>query len=238
MYAAMLVVLLLAGIEVGYWPVDDSGGVEYVMQIHPDDVSTFVRIGKVESHVPSGVRNIRVCRFQIGTEALQQIEPPQGSTAEARAAERRAQGLPYETAKQEPRKPQSGSTVLTRLLPGASPRVEPQPQPPRGGKQPSSSVEEDFTRLVGGQAKPAAKEPAPTLAANSPPAPAKKTPENDALDKPASSGWWISLMLGLLGSLGGNVYLGWITWETRTRYRALVRRYRKLERNQAEEFLA
>jgi hypothetical protein len=34
-------------------------------------------------------------------------------------------------------------------------------------------------------------------------------------------------VLALFGSLGGNVYMGWITWETRARYHALVRRRKR-----------
>ena len=41
----------------------------------------------------------------------------------------------------------------------------------------------------------------------------------------ATKPWWpLTLtLLGLFGSLGGNFYLGWVTWDIRGRYRRLVR---------------
>ena len=49
----------------------------------------------------------------------------------------------------------------------------------------------------------------------------RAAPEATAASKP-----WMTLILTLLGlfaSLGGNVYFLWITWDTRKRYRTLVR---------------
>jgi hypothetical protein len=34
-------------------------------------------------------------------------------------------------------------------------------------------------------------------------------------------------LVGLFGSLSGNVYLGWLFWETRQRYRSVLRRKRE-----------
>ena len=54
-------------------------------------------------------------------------------------------------------------------------------------------------------------------------------------EPPKSTGSFTAVVLVLLGSLGGNVYMGWITWETRGRYHALVRRRKKGERHSRED---
>jgi hypothetical protein len=65
------------------------------------------------------------------------------------------------------------------------------------------------------------------------------TGPNDAKSTPeASSGdrWWPLLlaMLGLFGSLGFNVYLGWIAWDLHGRYQDVVADLHDLE-NQFDE---
>ncbi len=46
-----------------------------------------------------------------------------------------------------------------------------------------------------------------------------------APDKEPEKPWPVFMLVlaGLLGSVSGNLYLGWITWETRSRYRRLLR---------------
>jgi hypothetical protein len=57
-------------------------------------------------------------------------------------------------------------------------------------------------------------------------APASPAPDETASGQPDEPrrpwGALLATLMGLFASLGGNAYLGWITWETRRRYRQAV----------------
>ncbi len=55
---------------------------------------------------------------------------------------------------------------------------------------------------------------------------AKATPEPGPVPDEESKPWkpLVIVLALLLGSISGNLYLGWITWDTRGRYRRLLRR--------------
>jgi hypothetical protein len=60
--------------------------------------------------------------------------------------------------------------------------------------------------------------------------PDEKQPKSEHTTSKETPKPWTPLMavvIVLCGSLGGNLYMGWITWETRARYHALVRRRKK-----------
>ena len=59
--------------------------------------------------------------------------------------------------------------------------------------------------------------------------PWQEGPQQDQTEKPWT--FLIVALFTLFGSIGANVYLGWITWNTRSRYRSLVeaRRYSELQ---------
>jgi hypothetical protein len=54
---------------------------------------------------------------------------------------------------------------------------------------------------------------------------AAASPGDEAEEEPKPWTPLIATVVALFGSLGLNVYMGWITWDTRTRYRQLVDRY-------------
>jgi hypothetical protein len=56
--------------------------------------------------------------------------------------------------------------------------------------------------------------------------PQTTSPQSPQADKNEPQKQWpllMAVLAGLLGSVSGNLYLGWITWETRSRYRRLLR---------------
>ena len=63
---------------------------------------------------------------------------------------------------------------------------------------------------------------------------AKPPPKETSTEPPASWGPFTAIVVALLGSLGGNLYMGWITWDTRARYHALVRRRKRADHDARE----
>lgn len=195
MQSAILgVSLCLLGVDVGWQPLA-TGGVEYIIQIDPQELNLIRREG-AESSVPFEVKDIRRHRIVIGTDKLPRTPPP---------PEKEKPSAPATGSFREGGKPGTPSTMGLRGWPPPDASKEPAGPPKQGG--PESKPKEPA-----GGGKSATENKAP---------PSGKPDE--------TTGWWwpLGLMLGLLGSLGGNVYLGWITWETRARYRALLRRRRK-----------
>jgi len=192
MQSAILgVSLCLLGVDVGWRPIE-TGGVEYIIQIDPQELNLIRREG-AESSVPVDVKDIRRHRIVIGTDKLPRIAPPpEGPSA------------PPFGSFREPGKPGTSSKVT---LPG---------WPPAGAPKESA-----------GEVKQEGPDAKPKKAAGGKAATENKAPPSGKPEETTGWSWPLGLLLGLLGSLGGNVYLGWITWETRARYRALLRRRRK-----------
>ena len=71
-----LLLLAAGGINYG-WKPDDQGGVEYVIQIPPDQLQELQRIGQVSSAIDPAVRG-HVSRIvvQVGEGPLPRITPP------------------------------------------------------------------------------------------------------------------------------------------------------------------
>jgi len=192
MQSAILgVSLCLLGVDVGWRPIE-TGGVEYIIQIDPQELNLIRREG-AESSVPVDVKDIRRHRIVIGTDKLPRIAPPP----------ERPSAPPFGSFREADKRGTSSKITL----PGKAPADFPKEPASSGKSGPDGGPKE-----AAGGGKSATENKAP---------PSGKPDE--------TTGWWwpLGLMLGLLGSLGGNVYLGWITWETRARYRALLRRRRK-----------
>ena len=186
--------MCLLGVDVGWRPLP-TGGVEYIIQIDPQELS-LIRREEAESAVPAEVKDIRRHRIVIGTDKLPRIAPP---------PEKEKPSAPAIGAFREADKPGTSSKIT---LPGRPPADFPKEPASSGKGDPEAKPKEAAS---GGKSATEDKAPPPS-----------GRPEE-------TTGWWwpLGLMLGLLGSLGGNLYLGWITWETRARYRALLRRRRK-----------
>lgn len=73
----LLLLLAAGGITYG-WKPDDRGGVEYIIQVPPDQLQELPRLGQISSTIDPAVRG-RVSRVvvQIGEGPLPQITPPE-----------------------------------------------------------------------------------------------------------------------------------------------------------------
>jgi len=196
------VALGIVGWTAGWQPVK-SGGMEYIIQIHPQEVETILREGSIESDVPASLKDIRRYRIVFGTETPPRITPPEKPPAPAAA--------PGGQAAEPPRKPMPSKIRLPGSWPSDPPHGS---RKAAGPEEPLGSPKEKPPAATGqtatGKKSDATTKPAPPPLA----------------EEPAGSRWPLGLGLGLLGSFGGNIYLGWITWETRARYRTLLRRRR------------
>ncbi len=243
MHALMLGIAWgLLGLDVGWRPAA-GGGVEYIIQIAPHELEVFKAYG-IEGDIPPQLKDIRMYRVVVGNDVLPREDPPPQSASVSGRSSHSSSSSPFSL----PIPPQtkaynpfaSLSSFVSRYPFGQvsenstrgdskldSTRPEsPKAPPARPRSQSTDSGAERW--WADGQSKV---ERVPTHGA------AKGTQEvPQQIPKP-----WLPftvVVLALFGSLGGNLYMGWITWETRARYHALVRRFRRrgnrLERDRGD----
>ena len=201
---AICAAVLVLGIDVGWQPLPD-GGVEYIIQIEPEMLDTLRRGEDLGSDIPSNL-DVRSYRITVGTGKLPRKGHDQSTGTRTGAKESKTKDLtarmfadPFFGSSASSRSPSDSFLFRT---PG---KLAPAPDSkPLGGRQ--VTFEEPAAEQKPTQTQP----------------PGNTSP-TQAPDKP----WWpLTLALAtLFGSLGGNVYLGWITWDTRSRYRVLLTKF-------------
>jgi len=123
-----------------------------------------------------------------------------------------------------------GNQPVPRKLPETAPATPPLPGPSSPGPSHTSGTPGEPRPLpVDPQGHPITERPAAFLqtAGATPaeqPGPEKSAAEKSRADShsPTPALPVVLLSIGLFASLGGNVYLGWIGWEARRRWRALL----------------
>ena len=195
-----LVLMLAAaslGVDYGWQPAGDDGDLEYIIQIEPAALESLRsgRMPYLSSRIPPEVRGVRRFRIQIGTDEL----PREGVA------------------------PRVEDPIATLDPPVEAP--VPLVFVPNPASRPLvhqkavyfETADEEENR---GEIPP---EPATSTGSSDP----REIREAQATDSPtdeAPKPWWplAFTLLGLFASLGGNVYLGWIAWDMRGRYRAAL----------------
>lgn len=67
---------LLLGVDVGWAPLPNGGGMEYLIQLSPNDLEA-IRSGEAwMTDIPLSVGEVRAYRITMGTGALPRIDPP------------------------------------------------------------------------------------------------------------------------------------------------------------------
>jgi len=205
----LCVAAALLGVGAGWQPAPE-GGVVYLIQIEPHVLDRLAsgEITAVGSDVPPFVKDIRSYQISVGTAELPRELPP---ATELPATELPATELPV-TEPQPPAQvdlpsafepgqvqsmwpPKAESPAVPQLL-------DPDPVGRKMELQPASYAAE---------------------ATESSPSPSDVKPQPYEPDEPAKP--WLPLTVALLvlfASLGGNLFMGWITWDARCRYRALL----------------
>ena len=183
-----------------------DGGAEYIIQIDPDTLQSLEPKEDLRSYIPAQARDVRPSQIRviIGKDKLPRILPSaKESPAPPQASSLKPQASPpvvYPFGKGLP------SFMTNRGMQGSY--LAPGPLRPDPASRPMAEQQAGFVEPAGGSKSETAAAPPPSA----PPEPSKP---------------WLPLMatVVLLGvSFTGNIYLGWIFWETRDRYLRLLDR--------------
>ncbi len=205
------IAVVALGIDVGWQPLPE-GGVEYLIQIEPD-VFERLKSGDIEaiaSDVPTHVRDIRTYRVFVGTAELPR-ELPSTAKPLIDPFKNRPPVRPLEPGGFD----DATSLTDTVEMPFAPDSPFPESLPANPGVKPISA--EPVAYIAPGGGLPSAPSGSPSDA------PAVQ--EADA----APSKPWLPLtaaVFAFFASFGINVYLGWMAWDNRYRYRELLLRDR------------
>jgi len=238
---ACVIAAAAVAVDTGWQPVE-GGGYEYIIQIEPSLVDILVQGEAVTSEVPAALQSVRRYRVVVGSGKLPRIDPPavKAPAAEPAASQPLPLGPPPTEPAAEPAPLEPAPTNPAAGQPPAS--AAPAAEGPTASAPPPtpSELKEDSAPTPPAVvAEPIAVEPPPIrfpdaaqpeqLAGHETAQPAAEEGSGSgATTGPPARPWGALLLVavGLFASLSGNVYLGWITWGTRKRYRALVRRSR------------
>jgi hypothetical protein len=217
---------VLLSVEAGWQPLPE-GGVEYLIQIEPQLLETLKSGQPIQSDVPSYVKDVRALRVTVGTAELpRQLPAAQGESPNAAAVE--AAPRPVDPFLPRAAVPSNWPDLSGNLPPLGQPDAQ-SPAAPKMIKPPPDSKPmdaqaagylEESTAAAGHRAPAEGWSADPPARSPSEQQPGREEPRQEATEKP-----WAPLIIALFtlfGSFGANVYLGWITWSTRSRYRSLV----------------
>lgn len=219
------------GIDFG-WERDAKGNVEYTIRLEPQTLEALKSGNDIFSDLPPALRRVRSYRLTMNPAPL----PNQGILPEATAEQTEQPSLPAAVTATKPT-----TTPDSPVVP-----AEYQTAPQAVSADPSNDGAEG--PLLGPATGAAALPQKPislladrTLAGNSVPVPVHRAihedsgspsdvvpPGVDPNGQAPSRPWWpLTLcLLGLFASLGGNLFLGWVTADQRGKYRDLVERLR------------
>jgi hypothetical protein len=205
-----------------------GGGIDYVIQIAPRELDVFMQEKHIVVDILPKLREIHSIHVVIGDAVLPQEEPLKPASATAKPAVLPAwpdfstgPASPYRSSSYNP----FAALTSTWGYPfgqSASPARRPRDSEPAKPPGESATPGPKKTRF---DAWP--NDDQPKLDHSAPRETAKETRKDTSKEPPKSSFPFTVAVVALLGSLGGNVYMGWITWDTRVRYHALVRRRNK-----------
>lgn len=245
-----------ASVEVGWRPLP-GGGMQYLIQLDPATVEVLLRTGQaIDSYIPPQVKDVRGFQIGVGTGKLPRIDPP--ATAQRSDTQKPPDTAAVPPSSVGTRKGPGLGSLAPPGSPFSLPKAhgpESAGRPPFGGLKSPPWVTEKVDSST--KEEPPRQLPAdPSSRPFSEKPPAKSAPgkasaatfeqwvghkeESDKHESSAAAGQretvparpWTALTLalaGLFGSLGGNVYLGWLLIETRRRYRAALRRLKRVE---------
>ncbi|HEX4130065.1 MAG TPA: hypothetical protein VHZ24_08475 [Pirellulales bacterium] len=198
--AALLVALSTVGIDYGWEPAD-GGGIQYIVQIDPRMFDAMKNGGAVSSDLPQIPGGIRGYRVVVGTGPL----PHQGEPL--------------------PQEPAGGPALAPSATTPTQPSIEAAP-PANAEASSSPSAQRTFApaeSIAPPSAAVAMTTPKPTLDEPHSTTAAAHVDHPVGQSSPLAEKAALLTLIGLFASLGGNVYLGLVTWTQRLRFGRLVR---------------
>ena len=194
MCGTMLCVAVVAlGIDVGWQQLPD-GGMEYVVQLEPQTVELLRTGVEIPSDIPANLKNLRRLRITVGTASLVRTMPAEAVSGPAFPA---LPGGPLPRLSPQQR---ASHLFLDALFPPYHP-VSVRPPEVRSDVRTAVRPRTEAARLVEGMR----------------PKPAGSTP---LAEQPPVS--WSLTVGALVGAVAAAVFLAWIAWEYRIRYRRLL----------------
>lgn len=203
--AIWLVTLAAWGVEVGWQPLSE-GGVEYIIQLEPYSLQSLSEGQAFVSDVPRSL-DVRTFRIVVGEAPLPR-EMPAAPEPTYNESESVIEGP--ELADQAPRIDDAGQAVdyddASQHVLVARPPEEPSPI-----ESPSAYEAESVAEVE-------------TTATSSTDAPLQFANLLSGQTLPA--GWATGLVAVLFLSIGANLFLAWIAWSERSRFRTMLRSLR------------
>jgi hypothetical protein len=227
--AVLCVAAIALGIDVGWQPLPE-GGLEYIIQIEPNMLQRLKDGVEITSDVDPSLRGIRSYRIVVGNKELPRraLPEPAGESLtlpedspplnkeHASTDPWRLPADPNRDRLDWPRRDRFGSPPAAKPVSSSqSPSDAGQVSRPPRLLDPANT-----TRPIEGSSTaflqpPTAAEPKPST-----PAVANVQP---ATEKIPPLTWTVTIG-ALIAAVGGMLYLGWIAWDYRARYRALLER--------------
>ncbi len=203
--------LALVGAELGYQPAP-NGGEEFIVQINPATLQAIQRGGgRIDLAVPREARDTRpsLVSVTLGNEPLPHMLPPVAASSPPATA-------PIVTA--SPVLPAAAMSAPPAQMPSAEEPLR--VGPPASYRPPKSSVAHGGPLLIPTNSVRSSATSADRRIAGFPPLNADGSNATQP-DRP----WWLAMCLLVIAALlGSNVYVGWLFWDARQRYRGLLAR--------------
>ena len=196
----LVVAVAALGSDYGWQPLP-GGGVEYIIQIDPHVVDRLKEGIDIISDVPAEVRNIRTCRFTVGSGKLPRI-------SERPVLPELENDLPPYVPPDRPKLPQTPLDKRPDDVPAKLP----------GGEGTEDGVK-PAVMLQGAEPAPSSRET---------PVPAENL--DNAEDEPPPAWLLATLAIGLMSTTAGMVFTGWTAWDYRGRYRRVLEKLTLEER--------
>jgi hypothetical protein len=228
-----LALALVGGVDSGYQPLPDGKTLELIVQIDP---ATFRTIGPgdpISAVVPSDAQKFPVSKITVAVEngrPPRKLPQPSASIplTDQFAAPNRGASSPPRTAPDVPARPLPSSTVMpataTSPLPSNGPSLGASAEqgPAHVGPPTGTPVAPTTTNE---QTQGAADERAgSTLAPGGNPNFPGMEPANSGKATAKFNSWEFVLYLAIIALMGSNGYVGWLFYDARQRYLALLDR--------------
>jgi hypothetical protein len=224
------------GIDFG-WQRDNNGSVEYIIRLEPQAVEALKNGTDIFSDLPPALRKVRSYRLTTSDAPL----PHQGELPAESPVETEKPAIPAEVTAMSPTQTaesgvvQAGHQETPQTLtpdPSSGPILGPASGTKEMPQKPISLLGER-PRVGNSVAIPLHNAASDDAGSPSDVVPPGVDPNGQTPAKP----WWpLTLcLLGLFASLGGNIFLGWITADQRGKYRDLVQRLRLGGKTSASE---